>query len=1162
VAIIKNRITALILFAVFITAGFSVCFGQTHKSPSKSAFNIDSITSYRDIPGITGEEIKAIEALKASRTKFTYANMPSTEAFTLTDGTHAGFAALFSALLTDLFGIPFVMELYTSWLTLKEKLDLKTIDFTGDMTPTPERKLKYYMTYPVAERGLAVFTRDNFKKIELKDLKGLKIGIYKGTITSESILAVYPELKFEIVDIFNEQEAHEKLSSGIIDMFIEEATAALTFGNDFIMHANIFPLIYTPVSLTTANPELSAVISVVNKYITAGGIDKLVEFYKTGNREYKKYQIINSLTDAEKAYISDLSAKSKKVHTALENNNYPISFYNDKEKKFQGIALDVLAEITELTGVEFMNVAEPNEVWSTTLNRLTSGGAAMVTELLITENRKGRFIWPDSPYAVTRNALISKYDYPYLEPYQVVRAAVGLLKKSAREDVYRAIFPNNDNIKLYNSSNELFVALESGEIDLMMSTEYEFLALVNFLEKTEYKINISFDSPLVESFFGLNINEEILVSVISKALRYIDTDRIEKSWVNRYFDYEKALANQRIHYANKRSVILAISTFSLLLFFVVTILLFVKNKKASAKIERREKRLEVLNKMSIMFLAQRKETFEDTMSAGLSLVIEMLDLDRLSVWRNFEMPDGLHSGQIYRWDKELGGTTPITPELADISYANFAPRYHELLVSDKTINGPVNKFPEAAVFKSFGVVSAFISPVFINDAFWGFVLFEDRKNERHFGEISADILRSAAIMCANTVIHAEMECKMDEANAELKEALEQAKVASKSKSDFLAHMSHEMRTPMNAIVGMTAIGKKAESLEGKNEAFNKIGNASSHLIGVINDVLDIAKIEAGKLELSPVEYHFEEMLQKVLTMIHFRAKEKQQTFTVNIDEKIPRHVLGDDQRLAQVITNLLSNAVKFTPEEGKIHIDVSLISEAGDQCGLRVMIKDTGIGISSDKQEKLFNAFVQADSGTSRVYGGTGLGLAITKRIVEVMGGSIRVESELGKGAKFIFTVNVTRVLKDEDGGTDKIYVKDKDAPAESSFNGKRLLVVEDFKINREILILLLKETGILIDCAENGKEAVDIVAADPEKYDLVFMDLQMPIMDGLEATRQIRALPPRKREKLSIVAMTANVFKSDIEECIAAGMDDHVGKPIDIDKVMNVLRKYLIKAS
>ena len=409
----------------------------------------------------------------------------------------------------------------------------------------------------------------------------------------------------------------------------------------------------------------------------------------------------------------------------------------------------------------------------------------------------------------------------------------------------------------------------------------------------------------------------------------------------------------------------------------------------------------------------------------------------------------------------------------------------------------------------------------------------------------------------------------------LEEAMESAKVASKSKTVFLSNMSHEMRTPMNAIIGMTAIGKKAGDIDEKNRALDKIGDASSHLLAIINDVLDMAKIEANKLELSPVEYCFEKMLQKVIALIKFRMDEKQQTFSVNIDKAIPRYVIGDEQHMAQVITNLLSNAVKFTPEKGKISLEATLIEQTDDYCELRIEVNDSGIGISQEKQEKLFDAFEQAESGTSREYGGTGLGLTITKRIVELMGGRIWVESELGEGATFTITARVLRGKETECCGENNgvIYAGNGSYGNESSnvcdggddsadnideFLGKRLLFAEDVEINREILVTLLGDTGLIIDCAENGKEALDMIAEAPDKYDVVFMDVQMPKMDGLEATRQIRALPNLQGAQLPIIAMTANVFKDDIDKCLAAGMDDHLGKPLDMDMILEKLRIYL----
>ena len=395
-------------------------------------------------------------------------------------------------------------------------------------------------------------------------------------------------------------------------------------------------------------------------------------------------------------------------------------------------------------------------------------------------------------------------------------------------------------------------------------------------------------------------------------------------------------------------------------------------------------------------------------------------------------------------------------------------------------------------------------------------------------------------------------------NSSLIKAKQQAEEASRAKSDFLSNMSHEMRTPMNTIIGMTVIGKKAKCIEEKNHALGKIGDASSHLLGVINDVLDMAKIEANRLELAPKEYYFEGMLQKVLTVANFRVDEKRQFFSLDVDRKVPRVVVGDDQLLAQVLANLLSNAVKFTPENGNIHLAISLLNEADSLCELIIEVSDNGIGMSPEFQLRVFQEFEQAETGSSHEYRGTGLGLPISKKIVELMGGRIWVESEPGKGTKFIFTV---QVIRSENKCLDTQHKQNEDTgQLFGIFAGKRLLLAEDIEINREIFLALLEDTGLIIDCAKNGREALDMIKASPGNYDVVFMDMNMPEMDGLTATRNIRALDDERAKAIPIIALTGSVFREDVEKCFAAGMNDHIGKPLDFGKLNDILSRHLFR--
>ncbi|MDR3012013.1 MAG: response regulator [Chitinispirillales bacterium] len=585
-----------------------------------------------------------------------------------------------------------------------------------------------------------------------------------------------------------------------------------------------------------------------------------------------------------------------------------------------------------------------------------------------------------------------------------------------------------------------------------------------------------------------------------------------------------------------------------------------EKKRLEEAFEYREKMLDSLNKMAVLLTSHADESLADVLGAGLNPIAGVAGIDRIAVYRRFDNDGtGVKIGQIYLWHSE---TIPLDKELISLPIIQPTLRWLEIFERGGCVNADVSDMSEdAAEFLSqFGVKAIFMVPIFVRGELWGVVTLEDHTDHRYFEESNLDLLRSAAHLCAGAIVRSEMEREVNDASEKLRKALREANAANRAKSDFLSNMSHEMRTPLNAIIGMTAICKKEKDVERKNHTLNKIELASLHLLGVINDVLDMAKIEANKLELTIVEYDFEKMLQKALTVVNYKVDEKRQRFTVNLDDSIPRFIIGDDQRLSQVITNLLSNAVKFTPEGGDISLSMSLACEKNEVCTLRIEVADNGIGISPGAQTKLFHAFEQAGSGISRQYGGTGLGLAISKRIVELMDGEIWVESEHGKGATFIFVVKVRRGASMDGGSEERRGADDADAGTvvAGEFSGKIMLLAEDIEINREIIISILEDTGIAIECAENGKVAMEMVRADPNRYDIVFMDLQMPVMDGLAATRCIRLLPERSRGKLPIVAMTANVFKSDIEACTEAGMDAHLGKPLDVDRMLETLRRYL----
>jgi len=506
-----------------------------------------------------------------------------------------------------------------------------------------------------------------------------------------------------------------------------------------------------------------------------------------------------------------------------------------------------------------------------------------------------------------------------------------------------------------------------------MATRNQLLSIVNYLERPGYKANIIFNHPS-DSFFGFNLNEAILCSIVSKTQTLINTNEIFGRWERKVFDYRRKMAHVQRPWLIGASTLLLIT-----LFLVIT--MFQRKRREGKKLER--------------------------------------------------------------------------------------------LVAERT--------------------------------------------------------------------------------SELEAASEAAMTASRTKSEFLANMSHEIRTPINAVIGMTTIARSSRDTGRIYDCLDKIGAASRQLLGLINDILDMSKIEARKFELIQEPFSLATMVHNVESIISPRVAEKEQRFIVDIAPNIPEAVIGDEMRLSQILLNLLSNAVKFTLKGGEIRLALQYNGSRSRKEEIEIAVSDTGIGITKEQQARLFNAFVQADSTTVKKFGGTGLGLAISKSIAELMGGSISVESVPGKGS--CFTV---RVLL-EPGSCKLLEASEKNiTPADFNFKGRTVLLVDDVAINREIIIALLEETGITIECAENGQMAVSTFAIAPERYDIIFMDVQMPIMDGFEATHAIRSLDTPRAKTIPIIAMTAYAFAEDAERCLKAGMNSHISKPIELEALLTVADKYL----
>ena len=724
--------------------------------------------------------------------------------------------------------------------------------------------------------------------------------------------------------------------------------------------------------MATANPQLKPIIDVVQKYLQHGGLAEVAKLHRAGMIQYDRHRLFKLLTEEEKAFIG----KHREIGTALplgvEYDNYPIAFYNQQEKKFQGIALDVLAQVTLLTGLEFKAASTPHTSWPELLAWLEQGKIALVSELAIpnSKDKESGFIWTEGPYSTDHYALLSPTRYPDISMNQIMHARVGLIQHTSATALYKGWFPNSVNDVVFADYPAAFAALEQGGIDLIMATQNALLSLTNYLEKPGFKANIVFQQPAV-SVFGLNKRETVLRSILDKTLNFIDTADISERWKRKVFDYKSKMLREMLPYM--------LSAFALLMLGLATVaVLLMKNRRMSKNLE-----------------------------------------------------------------------------------ATVAQRTSEL------------------------------------------------------------------------------------------------EKASRAKSDFLSSMSHEMRTPMNAIIGMAKIAEGTSDTGRLRYCLSTIGTSARHLLRLINDILDMSKIEAGKLELHDGPLNIEAMLSSACSMVMDKAKEKKQTLIVTTDTAMHLDYLGDELRLSQIITNMLSNAVKFTPEGGAIQLIVHEAGHTEDFSVLRFSVADNGIGMTEEQISRLFKVFSQADGSIAQRFGGTGLGLAISKNIVEKMDGKVWASSAPGKGSTFSFEITLKRLPSPEAvsasvGHNTEAVAKGALAP---DFSNITLLLVEDADINREIFISLLESTGMTIEIAVNGLEAVEKFRSHPERYDIIIMDLQMPIMDGYEATKTIRSLALPNARTIPIVAMTANAFRDDIKKCLESGMNDHTGKPIDVEALTSKIQ-------
>ena len=1228
----RKLIVTAIICVMFFAAIVSGCGKSKANMTGEQQRDSSLFVSFRDVPGITQNEIRAIEALKMQYGYFTCVTNLNTDAFYDRNGEPSGFSILLYEWLSEFFGIPFKV-VFREWNDLIGGISGGEYDFTIELTDTPERRKVFFMTSPIAERQTKIFRISGSEPLaSITNSRRLRYALPMTSLLSNEIVpgAGYD---FDFIILESPEAAYPLLKSGEIDGYISLDTVEVafdTYGN--VVSEDFFPLVFKSSCLSTQKAELQPIISVMEKALNVRTLKYLFELRKAGYQKYLQNKLYMLLTEEERSYIKN----NPVVPIAAEFNNYPVSFFDTYAKQWHGIYFDALQEIAGLTGLKFKCANDPNVQYPELISRLEKGEALIISELFHLEEYAGRFLWSEIPLLTDNYAFISRSDFHDIGISEISYLHVATRKYTSYYELFMKMFPDHRNLTVFDTQEETWEALKNGDFDVVFTCRRRLVIYTNYYEDANYKLNLIFDDSF-DTSLGFNKDAAILRSIVDKSLRLIKINNISSKWMNKSYDYRRKLIE------TQRPLLIGSSI--MLLFFLAFVTFFlVKSRRTGKELEklvrRRTSELEhetatlkaIFNSSSdfifCMDLKSRytrcNKSMETTFGIREEDVVGKTDKEVFNfpaeTIEEFDAQDRIvfttKEPSIFENQIELqsdpgnvlfletiktpliqnGKITGIVAIARDITKRKAIER--ELEYQTTLLRTIIDSLPDGVFCKDlkfrYTLCNKYMLDTLQKDL--DSILGKDDKEALGLPDDTAVVAREIDMQILNgeqRVMYQEWirfpdgSMRLYETGksplvlddeiigivavahdiSEHKAMEEEARAASRAKSAFLANMSHELRTPLNVVIGLTDLVLEENHLASHiRENLAKISSAGSTLLSIVNDILDFSKIESGKVEIMPVEYHMASVLNDVVTLVSTRIGEKPITFKLNINENLPSRLYGDDLRIKQIFNNLLSNAIKYT-RMGTIELSVSCKREGNDVL-MEVSVSDTGIGITKEDLKKLFADYNQVDTRANRSIEGTGLGLAITKRLTELMGGEISVQSEYGKGSVFSAHVRqgfvtdipigpvVVENLRKFRYADDKRDVSKKIVRYDLSY--AKVMVVDDMQTNLDVAAGLLRKYKMQVDCLTSGQEAAERIRAGSPVYNAIFMDHMMPGMDGIETADLIRSFDSEYARKIPIIALTANAIQGTEEMFFEHGFQAFISKPIDILELDSVLKKWV----